>query len=138
MHGFDVSVKTDVLGIWACKSEATNADIMMQKLLPPWPEGEYYVSFHGLDEETKRKAYKHQNWYADPSLGFQQYRPRIWDWASTEMVFSRIYAPANLLAPKQYLSMSKMGVSKRREPRFWSYHNIPLWRSKCMKSFVIW
>jgi hypothetical protein len=33
--GFDVSVKTDVLGIRACKSEATEADTMMKKLLPP-------------------------------------------------------------------------------------------------------
>jgi hypothetical protein len=38
---------------------------MMQKLLPPWLEGEYYASFHGLDEETKQKANKHQNWYAE-------------------------------------------------------------------------
>jgi hypothetical protein len=63
--GFDVPVKTDVLGIRACKFEATEADMMMQKLLPPRTEGEYYVSFNGLDEETKRKAYKHQNWYAE-------------------------------------------------------------------------
>jgi hypothetical protein len=35
MSRFDVSVKTNVLGIQACKSEATDADIMMQKLLPP-------------------------------------------------------------------------------------------------------
>jgi hypothetical protein len=35
MSGFDVSVKTHVLGILACKSEAKDADIMMQKLLPP-------------------------------------------------------------------------------------------------------
>jgi hypothetical protein len=35
MSGFDVSIKTDVLGIRACKSELTDADIMMQKLLPP-------------------------------------------------------------------------------------------------------
>jgi hypothetical protein len=65
MSGFDVPVKTDVLGIRACKSKATEADMMMQKLLPPRMEGEYYVSFNGLDEETKRKAYKHQNWYAE-------------------------------------------------------------------------
>ncbi len=29
-----------VLGIRAYKSEAIDADIMMQKLLPPWPDGE--------------------------------------------------------------------------------------------------
>jgi hypothetical protein len=63
--GFDVPVKTDVLGIQACKSEATKADMMMQMLLPPRTEGEYYVSFNGLDEETKCKAYKHQNWYVE-------------------------------------------------------------------------
>jgi hypothetical protein len=63
--GFDVSVKTDVLGIPACKSEATEADMMRKKFLPPRTEGEYYVSFNGLDKETKRKAYKHQNWYAE-------------------------------------------------------------------------
>jgi hypothetical protein len=39
--------------------------MMMQKLLPPRMDGENYVSFNGLDEETKRKAYKHQNWYAE-------------------------------------------------------------------------
>jgi hypothetical protein len=38
--GFDVSVKTDVLGIPACKSKATEADTMMKKLLPPQTEGE--------------------------------------------------------------------------------------------------
>jgi hypothetical protein len=65
MCGFDVSVKTDVLGIRACKSEATEADTMKKKILPPQTEGEYYVSFNGLDEEMKRKAYKHQNWYAE-------------------------------------------------------------------------
>jgi hypothetical protein len=65
MSGFDVSVKTDVLSIRACKSKATEADTMMKKLLPPQTEGEYYVSFNGLDEETKQKAYKHQNWYAE-------------------------------------------------------------------------
>jgi hypothetical protein len=53
MSGFDVSIKTDVLSIRACKSEATEADIMMKKPLPPRTEGEYYVSFNGLDEETK-------------------------------------------------------------------------------------
>jgi hypothetical protein len=31
---FEVSVKTDVLGIRACKSDATEADMMMQKLWP--------------------------------------------------------------------------------------------------------
>jgi hypothetical protein len=35
MSGFEVSVKTDVLGIQACKSKATKADTMMKKLLPP-------------------------------------------------------------------------------------------------------
>jgi hypothetical protein len=35
---------------------------MMQKLLPPRVEGKYYVSFDGLEDETK-KAYRHQNWY---------------------------------------------------------------------------
>lgn len=59
MSGFDGSIKTDVLGIWACKFEAKEADLMMQKLLPPWAEGKYYVSFDWLEEETKKKAYKH-------------------------------------------------------------------------------
>jgi hypothetical protein len=36
-----------------------------EKLLPPRTAGEYYVSFNGLDKETKRKAYKHQNWYVE-------------------------------------------------------------------------
>jgi hypothetical protein len=60
--GFDVSVKTDVLGIRACKSEAAKADMIMKKLLPPRTAGECYVSFNGLDKETKQKAYKHLNW----------------------------------------------------------------------------
>jgi hypothetical protein len=64
MSRFEVSVKTDVLSICACKSDATEADMTMQKLLPPRTDGEYYVSFNGLDEEMKRNAYKHQNWYA--------------------------------------------------------------------------
>jgi hypothetical protein len=37
---FEVSVKTDVLSIHACKSDATEADMMMQKLLPPRTDGE--------------------------------------------------------------------------------------------------
>jgi hypothetical protein len=44
LSSFDVSVQTDVLGIRACKSEAKEADMVMQKLLPPKVEGEYYVS----------------------------------------------------------------------------------------------
>jgi hypothetical protein len=56
LSGFDASVKTDVLGIWACKSEAKEADMAMQKLLPPKAEGEYYVSYNGLDEDIKAKT----------------------------------------------------------------------------------
>ncbi len=56
LSGFDASVKTDVLGIWACKSEAKKADMAMQKLLPPKAEGEYYVSYNGLDEDIKAKT----------------------------------------------------------------------------------
>jgi hypothetical protein len=61
--GFNGVTKTDVLGIWACKSEAEAADKMMKKLLPPQAEGEYYVSFQGLDDYAKHKTYQHQNWY---------------------------------------------------------------------------
>ena len=61
--GFDGAIKTDVLGIRACKSEAETADKMMKKLLPLQVEGEYYVSFKGLDDGAKFKAYQHQNWY---------------------------------------------------------------------------
>jgi hypothetical protein len=35
----------------------------MKKLLPPQVEGEYYVSFNGLDDDLKYKTYQHQNWY---------------------------------------------------------------------------
>ena len=61
--GFNGVTKTDVLGIRACKSEAEAADKMMKKLLPPQAEGEYYVSFQGLDDDAKHKTYQHQNWY---------------------------------------------------------------------------
>jgi hypothetical protein len=36
---------------------------MMKKLLPPQVEGEYYVSFKGLNDDLKYKTYQHQNWY---------------------------------------------------------------------------
>jgi hypothetical protein len=64
LSGFDAYVKTDVLDIRACKSKAKEADMAMQKLLPPMAEGEYYVSYNGLDEDVKAKTYQHQNWYA--------------------------------------------------------------------------
>ncbi len=64
LSGFDASVKTDVLDIRACKSKAKEANMAMQNLLPPMVEGEYYVSYNGLDEDVKAKTYKHQNWYA--------------------------------------------------------------------------
>jgi hypothetical protein len=55
---------------------------MMKKLLPPQTEGEYYVSFNGLDKEMKRKAYKppelvRGEGQTDSSLGLQQYQPQI-------------------------------------------------------------
>jgi hypothetical protein len=38
-------------------------DKALVRLLPPKPEEEYYISYLDLDEELKRKVYKHQNWY---------------------------------------------------------------------------
>jgi hypothetical protein len=46
-----------------CGFNAEAADKMMKKLLPPQAEGEYYVSFQGLDDNAKQKTYQHQNWY---------------------------------------------------------------------------
>ena len=63
MNGFEMSVKTDVLAIRVCKTDAKVVDKALEKLLPPKPEGEYYVSYLGLDDELKRKVYNHQNWY---------------------------------------------------------------------------
>ena len=62
-NGFETSVKTDVLAIRVCKTDAKVVDKALAKLLPPKPEGEYYVSYSGLDDELKRKVYNHQNWY---------------------------------------------------------------------------
>jgi hypothetical protein len=61
--GFEMPVKTDVLAIRVCKTDAKVVDKALVRLLPPKPEEEYYVSYLGLDEELKRKVYKHQNWY---------------------------------------------------------------------------
>jgi hypothetical protein len=61
--GFEMLVKTDVLAIRVCKTDAKVVDKALARLLPPKPEGEYYVSYLGLDEELKQKVYKHQNWY---------------------------------------------------------------------------
>jgi hypothetical protein len=52
-NGFDGVTKTDVLGIRVCKSNAEAADKMMKKLLPPQVKGEYYVSFKGLNDDSK-------------------------------------------------------------------------------------
>jgi hypothetical protein len=61
--GFERPVKTDVLAIRVCKTDTKAVDKALARLLPPKPEGEYYVSYSGLDDELKRKVYKHQNWY---------------------------------------------------------------------------
>jgi hypothetical protein len=63
MGGFETPVKMDVLAIRVCKTDAKVVDKALVRLLPPKPEGEYYVSYLGLDEELKWKVYKHQNWY---------------------------------------------------------------------------
>jgi hypothetical protein len=63
MNGFKTSVKTDVLTIHVCKTDAKVVDKALEKLLPPKPEGEYYVSYSGLDNKLKQKVYNHQNWY---------------------------------------------------------------------------
>jgi hypothetical protein len=62
MGGFEMPVKTDVLAIRVCKTATKVVDKALVRLLPPKPEGEYYVSYLGLDEELKWKVYKHQNW----------------------------------------------------------------------------
>jgi hypothetical protein len=53
-------VKTDVIGIKVCKSDAMVVDKVFAKLYPPQPEGVYYVSYTNLDEDVKQKVYKHQ------------------------------------------------------------------------------
>jgi hypothetical protein len=53
MNGFKTSVKTDVLAIRVCKTDAKVVDKALEKLLLPKPEGEYYVSYSGLDDELK-------------------------------------------------------------------------------------
>jgi hypothetical protein len=62
--GFEPTVKTDVIGIRVCKSDATVVDKVFAKLYPPQPEGVYYVSYTNLDEDVKRKVYKHNNWHS--------------------------------------------------------------------------
>jgi hypothetical protein len=56
-------VKTDMLAIRVNKPDAKTADKVLQWLLPPQVAGEYYVSCTGLEDDVKRKVYKHQNWY---------------------------------------------------------------------------
>ena len=51
--------------------DAGPVDKVMTQLLPPQPEGAYYVSFMGLDDEMKRKVYMHQNWYRSMVQSFQ-------------------------------------------------------------------
>jgi hypothetical protein len=61
--GFEMLVKTDVLAICVCKTDAKVVDKALVRLLPPKPEGEYYISYSGFDEALKQKVFKHQNWY---------------------------------------------------------------------------
>jgi hypothetical protein len=61
--GFEMPVKTDVLAIRICKMDSKVVDKALVRLLPPKLEGEYYVSYSGLDNELKWKVYNHQNWY---------------------------------------------------------------------------
>ena len=61
MGGFETPVKMDVLAIRVCKTDAKVVDKALVRLLPPKLEGEYCVSYLGLDEELKRKVYNHQN-----------------------------------------------------------------------------
>jgi hypothetical protein len=62
-NGFEMSVKTDVLAIRVCKTDAKVVDKALEKLLLPKLEGEYYMSHLGLDNKLKQKVYNHQNWY---------------------------------------------------------------------------
>jgi hypothetical protein len=62
--GYEAKVKTDVIGIQVCKSDATAVDKAFMKLYPPQPEGVYYVSYTNLDKDIKRKVYKHNNWHS--------------------------------------------------------------------------
>jgi hypothetical protein len=52
-NSFKTLVKTDVLAIRVCKTDAKVVDKALEKLLPPKPEGEYYVSYLGLDDKLK-------------------------------------------------------------------------------------
>ena len=54
--GFERPVKTDVLAIRVCKTDAKVVGKALVRLLPPKPEGEHYVSYSGLDDELKQKG----------------------------------------------------------------------------------
>jgi hypothetical protein len=62
-NGFEEIVRTEVLAIRVGKNDVTSVDKALMRLLPPQPEGEYYDSYLGMSEDTKRKTYQHQNWY---------------------------------------------------------------------------
>jgi hypothetical protein len=62
---FEDSVKTDVIGIRVCKSDAKVVDKAFAKLYPQQPEGVYYVSYTNLDDDVKRKVHKHNNWHSE-------------------------------------------------------------------------
>jgi hypothetical protein len=62
--GFEATVKTDVIGIRVCKSDAMAVDKAFVKLYPPQPEGVYYVCYTNLDKYIKRKVYKQNNWHS--------------------------------------------------------------------------
>jgi hypothetical protein len=61
--GFEETVRTDIFAVRVCKTDSITVDTEMNVLLPPNKEGEYYVSFSKLDDELKRKVYKHHNAY---------------------------------------------------------------------------
>jgi hypothetical protein len=63
MGGFEETVRTDVFAVRVCKTDSITVDTELNVLLPPNKEGEYYVSFSKLDDELKRKVYKHHNAY---------------------------------------------------------------------------
>jgi hypothetical protein len=65
MGGFEETVRTDVFAVRVCKTDSIMVDTELNVLLPPNKEGKYYVSFSKLDDELKRKVYKHHNAYME-------------------------------------------------------------------------
>ena len=110
----------------------------MQKLLPQKAEGEYYVSYNGLDKDIKAMTYKHQNWYTKKvkmiqMSGFNTIITRL-GWHSNGLSMSSCMS--NQLVRQQFLLTLKMVGTRREEPRSWCYLNMSWQLEKPMMSFA--